>query len=81
MYHHLNYFRECEKTRPVATAADRQKVHSRIQERLYITHKEIRAIKCRASTLNERLDNEIDLVSLTLTHLSLKIGNISTYAA
>jgi hypothetical protein len=78
MHHHVNYFRECERieaTTAVAVApelaAGRQKLHSRIQERLYIANKEIRAIKSRASTLSERLDNEIDLVSAII-----KIGNI-----
>jgi hypothetical protein len=76
MHHHVNYLRECERveaTTAVAPelAADRQKLHSRIQERLYIANKEIRAIKARASTLSERLDNEIDLVSAII-----KIRNI-----
>lgn len=67
MYHHENFFREYDGTGPIGTLQTRQKLHRRIQERLYITNKEIRAIKSRASTLSERLDNEIDLVSSKLT--------------
>jgi hypothetical protein len=71
MHHHENFFRECDRGSPIETSEAQQKLHSRVQERLYITNKELRAIKFRASTLSERLDNEIDLVSSILTPLSL----------
>ena len=43
----------------------RQKLFRIIQEKLYISDKDMEAKKARASSLNERLHNEINLVSIS----------------
>ncbi|CRG89485.1 hypothetical protein PISL3812_06521 [Talaromyces islandicus] len=67
MHHHENFVHGYDRTRRIETSEARQKLYSQIQERLYITNKEIRAMKFRASTLTERLENEIDLYNHQLS--------------
>jgi len=71
----MNYFEETAQENAISVQnnvvdkpnRDRRRQYSRIQERLHIANKQISAIKARASTFSERLNNEMDLVSIKIS--------------
>ena len=71
IHHHQSLYSEFETMGLIATEEQksRQKVFRIVQEKLYISDKDMAAKKARATSLNERLHNEINLVRI-FTHPS-----------
>lgn len=79
VHHHQSLYSEFETMELITTEEQklRQKLFRIIQEKLYISDKDMEAKKARASSLNERLHNEINLVSISfqLVMNSFKVVN------
>jgi hypothetical protein len=67
VHHHQTLHNEFETAGLIATEEkkSRQKLFRIIQEKLYISDKDMAAKKSRATSLNERLHNEINLVRIS----------------
>ncbi|KAF3392226.1 hypothetical protein DPV78_010604 [Talaromyces pinophilus] len=66
IHHHQSLYSEFEAMGLIATdeQKSRQKLFRIIQEKLYISDKDMAAKRARATSLNERLHNEINLVCI-----------------